>query len=326
MPVYNAQNTLPAAMTSVLKSQDGNIEIILVDDGSDDQSGAIADSYADRDPRVRVLHTSHQGLIAALNAGLEAVTGEWMLRMDADDVAHPGRIDHYRKAMADYPDVDVWGSLIRYFPSQGLKDGLLLYEQWVNSLVSHEDIVRDLFVECPIPHPALACRRAEVIDAGGYLDNGFPEDYDLIFRLCERGKTFGKIDKTLLFWRDHPERLSRTESRYHLSRFRTLKVSVLKRTLLKDRDAVVSAAGPVGKAFARELMKQDVTVQAFVEVDPQKIGNKVYGIPVLPVERVKEIHGPLILHAVGQKGGREQGRELYKSCGLIEGKDFVCVS
>ena len=105
-----------------------------------------------------------------------------------------------------------------------------------------------------------------------------------------------------------------------------LKVSVLKRTLLNDRDAVVSAAGPVGKAFARELINQEVTVQAFVEVDPQKIGNTVYGIPVIPVEKVKEICGPLILHAVGQKGGRQQGRELYKSWGLIEDKDFVCVS
>ncbi len=207
----NAQNTLPAAMTSVLKSQDGNFEIILVDDGSDDQSGAIADRYSEKDSRVKVLHTPHQGLIVALNAGLETATGEWMLRMDADDVAHPRRIDHYRKAIANHPDVDVWGSLIRYFPRQGLKDGLLLYEQWVNSLVSHDAIVQDLFVECPIPHPTLACRRRDIINAGSYLDNGFPEDYDLVFRVWERGKTFGKIDKTLLFWRDHPERLSRSE-------------------------------------------------------------------------------------------------------------------
>ena len=300
--------------------------MVVVDDGSEDGSGGIADLFAGRDSRVRVIHTQHRGLVEALNTGLEQAQGEWILRMDADDIAHPKRINHYRDFMKDRPEVDIWGSLIRYFPRHNLKEGLLYYEQWVNSICTHEEIIRDLFVECPIPHPTLAYRRKNILEAGGYCNNGMPEDYDVIFRFWERGKIFGKIPKRLLFWRDWNGRLSRTDPRYGIDRFMVLKVTVLKRTLLKNRNAVVSAAGPIGKAFARELMAQGVKVEAFLEVDPDKIGNIVYDIPVRSVEKAREVGDALILHAVGQKGERQKGRDLYLSWGLREGKDFICVS
>jgi len=222
--------------------------------------------------------------------------------------------------------VDIWRSLIRYFPRRDLKEGLLYYEQWVNSICTHEEIIRDLFVECPIPHPTLACRRKDVLEVGGYYDNGLPEDYHLIIRFWERGKLFRKIPKYLLFWRDWNQRLSRIDVRYGIDRFMVLKVAVLKRTLIGDRKVMVSAAGPVGKAFARELLAQGIRIAAFLEVDPKKIGNRVYGVPVLPVEKAQEVDNVVILHAVGQKGERQKGRDLYISWGLTEGKDFICVS
>jgi glycosyltransferase involved in cell wall biosynthesis len=310
----------------VLKCRDSDIEVVVVDDGSEDESGGIADLFASRDSRVRVIHTKHQGLVRALNTGLEAAEGEWVLRMDADDIAHPQRVRYYRQYIKDCPDVEIWGSLIRYFPRRSLKNGAIAYEKWVNSIHSHEEITRDIFVECPLPHPTLAYRRKEALEAGGYCDNEMPEDYDLIFRFWERGKRFGKISKYLLFWRDWNGRLSRTDPRYGIDRFMALKVSVLKRSLLINRDAVVSAAGPVGKAFARELLAQGAKVIAFLEVDPDKIGNTVYGIPVWSVEKAREVGSVLILHAVGQKGERQRGRDLYISWGLTEGKDFICVS
>jgi glycosyltransferase involved in cell wall biosynthesis len=326
LPLYNARDTFPSALNSVLKCQDSDIEIVVVDDGSDDGSGGMADTFASRDSRVRVIHSQHQGLVEALNNGMEQARGEWILRMDADDIAHPLRVKYYREYIATHPEVDIWGSLIHYFPRKDLKEGLIYYEQWVNSIGTHEEIVQDLFVECPIPHPTLACRRKDLVEVGGYCNNGMPEDYDLVFRLWERGKRFGKIPKRLLFWRDWNGRLSRTDLRYGIDRFMALKVSVLKRTLLKNRNAMVSAAGPIGKAFARELLAQGIKVVAFLEVDPDKIGNTVYGIPVWSVEKAREIGDALILHAVGQKGERQKGRELYLSWGLKEGKDFICVS
>jgi len=325
LPVYNAQDSLPRALESVLRPSD-DVELVVVDDGSNDGSGGIADAIADRDSSVRVIHTKHQGLIAALNTGIEGAQGKWILRMDADDIAHPMRTELYRTYLDSHQEVDLVGSLIRYFPRRGLKDGLIGYEQWVNSIRTHDEIVRDIFVECPIPHPTLAARKTDIMGVGGYLDNGFPEDYDLVLRFWEKGKKFGKVPRRLLFWRDRPDRLSRTHERYQLDRFMELKVTVLKRTLLKDRDAVVSAAGPVGKAFARTMLGQGIRVRAFLEVDPDKIGNTVYDIPVLPVEEGRNIGGALICHAVGQRIGREQGRRLYNSWGLREGQDFICVS
>jgi len=325
LPVHDAQDTLPRALESVLRPSD-DVEIVVVDDGSEDGSGGIADTVADRDSRVRVIHTAQLGLTAALNTGIEEAGRDWILRMDADDIAHPKRIQSYREYIVTHPDVDMVGSLIRYFPRRDLKEGLIGYETWVNSIRTHEEIVRDMFVECPIPHPTLAARKKDIIAMGGYCDDGFPEDYSLELRFWEKGKQFGKVPRRLLFWRDRGDRLSRTHPRYQLDRFVALKVSVLKRTLLRDRDAVVSAAGPVGKAFAREMMTQGIRVRAFLEVDPDKIGNSVYNIPVLPVGEARNIGGALICHAVGQKTGREEGRRLYASWGLREGTNFICVS
>jgi len=325
LPVYNAQDSLPRALESVLRPSD-DVEVVVVDDGCDDGSGGIADTVADRDWRVRVIHTDHEGLIAALNTGIEEARGEWIFRMDADDIAHPNRIRSYRAYIESHPEADIVGSLIRYFPRRDLKEGLVGYEEWVNSIRTHDEIIRDMFVECPIPHPTLAARKNDVIAVGGYRNNEFPEDYDLVLRFWEKGKQFGKVPRRLLFWRDRVDRLSRTHARYQLDRFVTLKVLVLKRTMLKDRDAVVSAAGPVGKAFARTMMSHGIRVRAFLEVDPDKIGNTVYDIPVLPVKEARNITGSLICHAVGQKTGREEGRRLYISWGLREGQDFICVS
>lgn len=89
IPVYNVADYLPECLDSVLSQDHTNLEVILVDDGSKDESGAICDSYAARDSRVRVIHQKNAGAAAAKNAGLRIATGEYLSFVDSDDYLEP---------------------------------------------------------------------------------------------------------------------------------------------------------------------------------------------------------------------------------------------
>jgi hypothetical protein len=92
IPAYNAEETLPATLDSVLNQSYGALEIIVVDDGSADRTAGIADSYARRDPRVVVVRKRNGGVASARNLGLEKATGTFIAPLDADDIWHPNKI------------------------------------------------------------------------------------------------------------------------------------------------------------------------------------------------------------------------------------------
>jgi hypothetical protein len=247
--------------------------------------------------------------------------------MDADDVAYSTRIAKQVELLDTQPDVGACGTLVRYFPRVGVQGGAQRYEAWINTLIHHDEIVRDIFVECPIAHPTMALRRGTLEAAGGYQDNGWPEDYDLLFRLWTSGTRFAKVPEVLLRWRERPDRVSRLDPTYHEQAFRRVKVHYLKQTVLQGRDGVlIWGAGPVGKTFALELQASDVPVRAFVELDPRKIGQTIHGAPVVPPEEVPRFRGALGLAAVGLPNGREEIRAAFREHGWIEGEDFVAIA
>jgi glycosyltransferase involved in cell wall biosynthesis len=92
LPCYNAEATLEEALQSLFSQTLPDFEIVAVDDGSTDQTGEMLERWAKGDPRLRLLHRSHGGIVQALQAGLEACQGELVARMDAEDQAHPGRL------------------------------------------------------------------------------------------------------------------------------------------------------------------------------------------------------------------------------------------
>ena len=117
VPVYNVQDYLPNCIESILKNDTEGCEIILVDDGATDNSGAICDAWAEKDPqRIRVIHQPNGGLGAARNTGIEAASGEWFLFVDSDDRIHPDTIAVLRRACR--PELDVIG--FQFFADNGI--------------------------------------------------------------------------------------------------------------------------------------------------------------------------------------------------------------
>jgi glycosyltransferase involved in cell wall biosynthesis len=332
-PCRDAAEHLPAAMESIRAQSYDDFEVVAVDDGSTDETFGLLFTWAQRDGRVRVLQGHGRGLVPALATALAAARGELVARMDADDIAEPARLQKQVELLQGDPGIAACGTGVRYFPEADVRDGARRYEAWINALATPEEIGRDIFIECPIPHPTLVMRRHVLLGVGGYRDMGWPEDYDLVLRLWAAGYRMAKVPDILYHWRERPDRASRTDPRYAPDRFRQVKVHFLKRTLLAGgREAVIWGAGPLGKTFARELADAGVPIAAFVDLDPRKIGQEIHGAPVIAPADAGDFAGPassrqaLVLAAVGQDGAREEIREACRDLGMVEGEDFVAVA
>lgn len=327
MPCRNAASTLDEALQSILDQTWRDFEIVAIDDGSTDATRAALESWALRDRRVRVIGGPARGLVAALNTGLESARAPVIARMDADDRSHAERLAAQMALLQSRPEVAVVSCLVEAFPESEIGPGLRVYMDWVNSLVTPEDIARELFVESPLVHPSVMMRRAWVEAAGGYQEHNWAEDYDLWLRMAARGARFAKVPRALHYWREHAQRLTHTDDRYAIDAFFRAKAHYLCVGPLRGRDAVILwGAGIVGKRLSRHLLHEGAPLVAFVDIDPDKIGRQRRGLPIIaPVEVMawwRRHSRPALLAAVGARGARPLVREQVRSLGLVEGVDW----
>jgi glycosyltransferase involved in cell wall biosynthesis len=327
MPCYNAADTLVEALRSLERQSLPDFEVIVVEDGSSDSSPEILNNWGRADGRIHCLGQAHQGIIAALNNGLRACRSPLVARMDCDDRSFPVRLELQAAFLQAHPEVSVVGCLVAGFPQGHVRQGFRLYIDWLNSLVCDADIRREIFIESPLAHPSVMYRREVVLQAGGYQDRGWPEDYDLWLRLYHQEERFAKIPQVLLEWRERPERLTRTDSRYSLENFLRLKAHYLARGPLKDRNAVIIwGAGMMGRRLSKHLVRQNVPLQAFIDVDPAKIGRTRRGLPILSPGDLPDWWArqerPALLAAVGARGARQLIRDHLAALGFVEGLDW----
>jgi len=325
LPVRNARETLPACLESLAAQTLADHEVLAVDDGSTDGSGELLVERARADLRLRVRRTPARGLVAALNEALADARAPLAARMDADDVADPRRLSLQAERLTDDPGIDVLGCRVALI-GEG-NEGLLPYVEWQNSLLSHEDMARDRFVESPLVHPSVMLRTETLRAQGGWRDFPGPEDYELWLRGFAAGWRFAKRPETLLQWRDHPGRLTRTDPRYAAAGFERCKLeALLAGPLAGGRDVVIWGAGRIGKGWARRLRGARRRVRAFVEVDARRIGRKLGEAPIVPVEQAAAFEGALHLAAVGQRGARARIRDAAAALGLLEERDLIAVA
>lgn len=341
LPVRDAAPTLGQSIESLLGQSFEDFEIIIIDDGSLDGTREVLHRYGD-DSRVRVQRTEPAGIVPALDRALGMARGRLIARHDADDLAHPERFAMQVDWLREHPRTTVVSSLVETFPRGDGREGMLLYESWVNGLRRHGDIVREFFVECPIPHPSILMRREDLVRVGGYRDTEWPEDYDLWLRLLVSGARFEKVPEVLLRWRDEPDRLSRRSPRYARDRFLQAKAHYVGPAWLDRREGhrdgsapsaastsrsvIIWGAGPNGRKLARFLGEEDIEVRAFVDIDPAKIGGTRGGVPILSPEALDVDRDQPLLVAVGARGAREKIRSHLTELGYLEGAQYLCLA
>jgi glycosyltransferase involved in cell wall biosynthesis len=329
LPVRNAAPHLEGCLQSLYRQTLADFEVVAVDDGSSDGSAEILQREAARDPRLRVIRRPPGGLVAALEAGRAVCGAPMIARMDADDVSHPERLERQARLLDTRPKVGVVSCLVRHYPRSGVGEGFRIYEDWLNSLVTHRQMFVERFVESPLAHPSTMVRTRLLADIGGYRDRGWPEDYDLWLRLFHAGVEFAKIDRPLFFWRDHPYRLSRRDPRYSTDAFLRCKAHhLLRGPLAGVPQIVIWGAGQTGRRLARYLMDGGASIDAFIDIDPLKIGRTARGKPIVAAEDLPEVRDSktTVLAAVASRGARQLIRDRLTGFGLQEGRQFWCVA
>ncbi len=308
LPCRNAQETLPACIDSIRQQTFGRFEVVAVDDHSEDRTGALLQQAAMADSRFRLLRSPEPGLVPTLNYGLDQARCDLIARMDADDLMHPRRLELQATHLQDNPGVDVLGSRVHGFPEEVLTDGFIEYLRWQNACIAETAIRNDIYLESPLAHPSVMFRRTVIQDAGGYLNGDFPEDYELWLRLIHRGARIEKLPQTLLDWRDDPDRTSRQDPRYSRQNFDRLRARYLIRDqrLAENRDQIaIWGAGRITRKRAGHLLELGIRPVVWVDIDPNKIGNRLDGVPVVDPSWLRREDRPFVLSYVAVHGARE---------------------
>jgi glycosyltransferase involved in cell wall biosynthesis len=324
LPVRDGGRWLGAAVASILGQTLTDLELLVVDDHSRD--GAVARLDRD-DRRLRVVASNGAGVSAAFNTGLAQARGAFVARMDADDIALPQRLARQLEYLAANPGVAICGACVEILADGGVQGGNRRYQDWLNACRDPATIRRELFIESPIPNPTALFRADALRALGGYADPDWPEDYDLFLRADAAGLAMGKPDGVLLHWREHADRLTRTDRRYDRDRFQAAKLHYLVRHRLPaDRPLIVWGAGPTGRLSHDLLQAEGAAVAGFLEVHPRRIGGRKRGRPVWPIERLRHEPSAFVLAAVGAAGARPRIRAYMRRLGRSEGEDYLFVA
>ncbi|MBN1263955.1 MAG: glycosyltransferase [Anaerolineales bacterium] len=327
MPCYNAAETLQEAVASVRSQSWQDWELLAVNDGSKDSTARILQHLAAADSRIRPIDIPHSGIITALNTGLAYAEGKVIARFDADDRMHPDRLSRQWDYLQRFPEIAAVSCLVESFPAENTTPGFQHYLDWLNGLVSPEAIAREIYIESPLPHPSMMIRLEWLVRMDGYQENGWPEDYDLWLRMHTCGARFAKVSEVLVYWRDHGNRLTRTDTRYSVENFIRAKAHYLAEGILQERDAVfLWGAGQMGRRLSKYLLRAGVPIKAVFDVDARKIGRTMRSLPIHSHEEIpvhwKKYSSPLLLAAVGSHRARHLIREWLGEKGYVEGVDW----
>ncbi|MFP6886498.1 MAG: glycosyltransferase [Opitutales bacterium] len=328
LPVRDAVGTVSESIESILSQSESDLELIIVDDGSGDETRDILRHYAAKDKRVRILSSDGSGIVAALNLGVEASQGDCVARMDADDVSHKERLCLQCDFLDSNPDVGLVSSCVEHWCKDGeSRKGYAAYVDWTNGVLNHEAIKLSRFVESPFAHPSVAFRKVLVKQLGGYRDGPFPEDYELWLRWLECGVRMEKISRTLLRWRDHDDRLSRCDPRYSAEAFYRMKLEYLYRWLERNNpfhpEVKIWGAGRTTRARAGFLASAGAVVTGYYDVDPRKIGRPRSDLLVRSVDEIPGSGKEFIVGMVGARGAREKVAAFLRGRGHREGIDYI---
>jgi len=207
MPAYNAADFIGEAIQSILDQTYTDYEFIIVDDGSTDGTAAIIQSYAERDPRIRLIENPHGGVCEARNTAIRQASGDWIVLMDADDIARPNRIERLVQAAEADPEVVVWGSYLTRITING--DVIGNIEVGTTSKEAFYAIDRtqrliEMFA------PTAMFRRDIALKVGGYNPLLLvAEDSELWDRMADYGPIV-TVPESLLLYRLHDKSLTMT--------------------------------------------------------------------------------------------------------------------
>lgn len=213
VPVYNVEEYLRECIDSILAQTFTDFELILVNDGSQDNSGTICDEYASKDNRITVIHQKNQGQASARNKALAIANGEWVHFVDSDDLIHPQMLEILYGAVDEYTHISICGvckasALPRNFFSP--KNNCDFKKHPIN-----DDTLFSLYhKEYQYWIPCAKLVKKEIVEKYPFTIGRIYEDTGVIFKWINEAKFVNLIDDKLYFYRINPN--STTQSEFSL--------------------------------------------------------------------------------------------------------------
>ena len=210
MAVYNGGRFLSAAIESVLRQTFHDFEFIIVDDGSTDETGDVISRYAKADDRIVLVSQENRGQAAALNRGCGLARGEYIARMDADDVALPFRFEWQTSFLKDHPDTGLLGGAVQEIDARNNS-----LRKMVFPTGDQEIRRREMQFNC-FCHPTVMFRKSVFEETCGYRPAFVhADDYDLWLRMAERQRV-ANLPEVILNYRTHEDQITARSLRQQL--------------------------------------------------------------------------------------------------------------
>ncbi len=248
LPFRNAAPWIAETVQSIQEQTHENWELLAVNDHSKDDSLSILDAIDD--PRIQILNNKGIGIIPALQTGLNAASGDFTTRMDADDLMPREKLKSLLSVIGNQRHIAT--GKVRYFSDTSVSAGYQKYENWLNERCNREDHFDHVYRECVIASPNWLVR-TEFLRADKIFDQlHYPEDYDMIFLWKKYGYEISVANEITHLWREHPQRTSRNSSTYDQASFFQLKLSWFRRNE-KGKTLGVFGTGPKGKMVIDQL-------------------------------------------------------------------------
>ncbi|MDF1672913.1 MAG: glycosyltransferase family 2 protein [Vicingaceae bacterium] len=311
MPVKNTAAFLEECLTSILNQTYSNWELLAVNDNSNDNSFEILSEFSQKDKRIQVFNTDGNGIIDALSLAYSKSSGDYISRMDSDDVMLPKKIELMLEDLQKKGTGYIALGLVKYFSKDGIGEGFSKYEAWLNGLTKQGSNFSEIYKECVVPSPCWMVDRVDFEKCGGFNSEIYPEDYDLVFRFYQQGLKCLPSNALLHLWRDYPTRTSRTDKNYADSSFIEIKTNYfLQLHYDKSKNLVVWGAGKKGKSVAELLLKNDIPFH-WVCDNPKKIGKTIYDQEMLSFTALDDIDNIQSIVSVASPLAQKQIQEYF---------------
>jgi glycosyltransferase involved in cell wall biosynthesis len=220
MPAYNAGNYIAEAIYSVLEQSFTDFELLIINDGSTDDTEKIVSAI--KDPRIVLISQQNKGVSAALNLGLSYARSPYIARFDADDICYPDRLKIQYDFITTYPEYSIIGTAADYVDADG-------HYIFTHHPVGHlnEEIQQLKYSVCPFIHSSVFYKKELVLSNGGYNENAYTfEDHFLWVNILKDQKACN-LSQALIKVRLNPQSIT-VDERWHSRKFRSIKYSTLK--------------------------------------------------------------------------------------------------
>ena len=258
LPVFNAQIYLRESIESILSQSFTNFELIIINDGSTDQSLEIIQSYTDE--RIKLINQANAGLPISLNRAIAIAQGQYLARQDADDISLPSRLAEQAAYLDEHPACALLGSWANILLDNSPTDRALQHPH-----LNGDIALKLLFFNCFV-HSSVMIRKCALEKSGLYPEerNKFPpEDYDLWLRISKSFEV-ANIPKALLQYRELPNSISRTKLQIMQERAELMSLNAIKDILgstFAEADIADLIKGMTSQTLPAKQSKQRLHVQ-----------------------------------------------------------------